>query len=161
MFEPDSVTRLFKITRNIGAVATGLIADSRALVARARQEASNYAYKHAHEIPIDLLARRVANLAQVSTQEAGMRPLGVALTLIGIDEERGGPQVSWQKKETRFYPRFRSLNVIQLAIILVILELLRVPRASICQMRWKRRSSLPPMNAKSSAKALTRALKRP
>ncbi len=93
MFEGDSVTRLFKITREIGCVATGLIADSRSLVARARHEASNYAYNHAHSIPIDLLARRVANLAQVATQEAGMRPMACMLTLIGIDEERGGPQV--------------------------------------------------------------------
>ena len=94
MFEADSVTRLFRVTRNIGAVASGLIADARALISRARHEASDYAYKHAHPIPIDLLARRIANLNQLSTQEAGMRPMGVALTLIGIDEERGGPKVS-------------------------------------------------------------------
>lgn len=94
MFEADSVTRLFRITRHIGAVATGLIADARSLISRARHEASDYAYKHAHPIPIDLLARRIANLNQLSTQEAGMRPMGVALTLIGIDEERGGPKVN-------------------------------------------------------------------
>lgn len=94
MFEADSVTRLFRITRHIGAVATGLIADARALISRARHEASDYAYKHAHPIPIDLLARRIANLNQLSTQEAGMRPMGVALTLIGIDEERSGPKVT-------------------------------------------------------------------
>lgn len=93
MFEADSVTRLFRVTRHIGAVATGLIADARALISRARHEASDYAYKHAHPIPIDLLARRIANLNQLSTQEAGMRPMGVALTLIGIDEEFGGPKV--------------------------------------------------------------------
>lgn len=99
MFEGESVTRLFRITREIGCVATGLIADSRSLVARARHEASNYAYKHAHPIPIDMLARRVANLAQVSTQEAGMRPMACMLTFIGIDEERGGPQVSFKNRE--------------------------------------------------------------
>ena len=93
MFEADSVTHIFRVTRHIGAVATGLIADARSLISRARHEASEYAYKHAHPIPIDLLARRIANLNQLSTQEAGMRPIGVALTLIGIDEERGGPKV--------------------------------------------------------------------
>ena len=93
MFESSSVTRLFRITRNIGAVATGLIPDARSLIYRARYEASDYAYKHACPIPIDILARRIANLNQLSTQEAGMRPMGVALTLIGIDEERGGPKV--------------------------------------------------------------------
>ena len=93
MYEADSVTRIFRVTRNIGAVATGLIGDARSLISRARHEASDYAYKHACPIPIDLLARRIANLNQLSTQEAGMRPMGVSLTLIGIDEERGGPKV--------------------------------------------------------------------
>lgn len=93
MFEAGSVTRLFRITKNIGVVATGLIADARYLVSRIRQEASNYSYKHSHEIPVDLLARRIANLNQLLTQEAGMRPMGVELMLIAIDEERGGPQV--------------------------------------------------------------------
>jgi len=40
-----------------------------------------------------MLARRIANLNQVFTQQAGLRPYGAALTLIGMDEERGGPQV--------------------------------------------------------------------
>ena len=98
MFEPASVTRLFQLTRQIGCVATGPIADCRSLVARARHEAASYAHKHAHPIPIDLLARRVANLAQVSTQEAGMRPMAVMLTMIGMDEERGGAQVRHTQK---------------------------------------------------------------
>lgn len=85
LYEPDSVRHVFSITRQIGAVATGSVADARALVARARQEASDFAYRYGHAIPIDLLGRRLANLAQLSTQEAAMRPLGVALTLIGPD----------------------------------------------------------------------------
>jgi 20S proteasome subunit alpha 1 len=37
-----------------------------------------------------LLSRRIANLNQVSTQQAAMRPLGVSLTFIGMDMEDGG-----------------------------------------------------------------------
>jgi 20S proteasome subunit alpha 1 len=93
LHEPNSVTHLFAVTRYIGAVATGLLADSRALISRARQEASDFAYRYGYPIPLHMLARRVANLAQLSTQEAAMRPMGVGLTLVGIDEERGNPQV--------------------------------------------------------------------
>lgn len=87
MLDPATVTRLFAITPTIGAVATGLTADARALVARARQEAAEFRYQFGHEITIDLLARRIANLNQVSTQQAAMRPLGVSLTFIAMELE--------------------------------------------------------------------------
>lgn len=86
------MSRLFALTPTIGCVATGLIPDARAHVARARQEAAEFKYKFGYDIPVDLLARRIANLNQVSTQQAAMRPLGTALTLISVDDERG-PQV--------------------------------------------------------------------
>lgn len=139
MFEADSVTRIFRITRHIGAVASGLIADARSLISRARHEASDYAYKHAHPIPIDLLARRIANLNQLSTQEAGMRPMGVALTLIGIDEERGGPKVSELQCIRYFlFTLFRCLSVTRLAFTLVTLPRPQVPKPSTFKMPLKK-----------------------
>ncbi|CAG8593208.1 3320_t:CDS:2 [Acaulospora colombiana] len=69
---------------------TGLIADARAQVTRARQEAAEFRYKYGYEIPTDMLAKRVANINQVYTQHAAMRPL--AMILIGYDDERG-PQL--------------------------------------------------------------------
>jgi len=71
---------------------TGLLADARAQVSRARSEAAEFRRKYGHEIPPDGLARRMANINQVSTQRAGMRPLGIAMILIGIDPEFG-PQI--------------------------------------------------------------------
>lgn len=85
LFDARTVTRLFAISPLVGAVATGLPADARALVARARQEAAEFRYQYGYDITIDLLSRRIANLNQVSTQQAAMRPLGAALTLIAID----------------------------------------------------------------------------
>lgn len=38
------------------------------------------------------VAKRMANINQVYTQRAGMRPLGISMILIGPDDERG-PQV--------------------------------------------------------------------
>lgn len=43
-------------------------------------------------MPVDVLARVLADQAQVHTQHAYMRPLGVIATIIGVDEERG-PQL--------------------------------------------------------------------
>ena len=64
-------------------------ADARAQVQRTRQEAAQFRYKYGYEINPEALAKRMANINQVYTQKAGMRPLGIAMILIGPDDERG------------------------------------------------------------------------
>ncbi|KAK9478602.1 nucleophile aminohydrolase [Lipomyces japonicus] len=92
LLDPESVSYIFKITPSVGAVLTGQIADARAAVQRARSEAAEFEYKYGYEIPAEVLAKRIANINQVYTQRAYMRPLGVALTFVSVDDE-SGPQV--------------------------------------------------------------------
>ncbi|PVU90845.1 hypothetical protein BB561_004701 [Smittium simulii] len=89
LIDASTITQIFKITPTVGCVAT---ADARAQVSRARSEAAEFKYKYGYEISADMLAKRLANINQVSTQKAFTRPYGVSLIIIGIDIERG-PQL--------------------------------------------------------------------
>jgi 20S proteasome subunit alpha 1 len=92
LLDPSSVTHMYKITETIGCVQTGHQADARAQVQRVRQEAGNFRYKYGYDMPPEVLAKRVADMNQVYTQHAGMRPYGVNMILCGMDEEKG-PQL--------------------------------------------------------------------
>ena len=54
---------------------TGPIPDARNAVSRARAEAAEFKYKYGYEMPCDVLAKRMANLAQVYTQRVRFAPL--------------------------------------------------------------------------------------
>jgi 20S proteasome subunit alpha 1 len=57
-----------------------------------RQFAGDYRYDYGYEIPIHILADKVAEIAQSYSQQAYMRPLCVVTMLFTIDEEKG-PQL--------------------------------------------------------------------
>lgn len=57
-------------------------ADAHAQVTRARSEAADFRYKYGYEITPDALARRLANINQVYTQRAAMRPLGICTSIV-------------------------------------------------------------------------------
>lgn len=89
LIDPASVTSAFRLSENHGCIATGLLPDAKAMVQRTRSEAAEFKFNYAYEIPVEYLARRVADENQIYTQHAYMRPLGVSLTVIGMDEEDG------------------------------------------------------------------------
>ncbi|KAK9797004.1 hypothetical protein WJX73_003416 [Symbiochloris irregularis] len=108
LLDPTSVTHLFKVTKWIGLLVTGLPADSRAIVQKARAEAAEFRFKYGYEIPVDFLAKVMADQAQVYTQHAYMRPLGVVPILVGIDEERG-PQL-FKVDPAGYYVGYRATS---------------------------------------------------
>jgi 20S proteasome subunit alpha 1 len=95
LVDPASVTHLFSITKHIGCVMTGPLPDCRAQVIVARREAADFEYKYGYAMPVMHLAKRMADLAQVSTQYAGQRCMAVVMILCAVEdspEAVGGAQ---------------------------------------------------------------------
>lgn len=109
LLRADTVTHMFQITPTITACMTGLTPDARRLVYMARQEAAEYEYDRGVECPVAYVARRLADKAQIWTQQAGTRPLAVTTLLIGTTAEDGtvAPQL-WRVDPAGFYAQYRA-----------------------------------------------------
>ena len=92
LVDPTSVSHMANVSPNIGCVYTGIESDARAQLTRARLETAHFEYENGYAIPIAQVARAAADNAQLCTQHAFMRALGVVTLYAGIDEELG-PQL--------------------------------------------------------------------
>ena len=82
---PDSIEKMFKIDGHVGIATSGLVADARQLVARARVEAQINRIIYGATVPVDVLVKRICDFKQSFTQYGGSRPFGTALLIGGVD----------------------------------------------------------------------------
>lgn len=82
----DSVSSLCKLTDHLGGCTTGRSPDGKAVMEQAREVASDYKYKYGIPIPVSHLAKRLGDKAQVRTQHAGLRPMGVMTVIFGVEQ---------------------------------------------------------------------------
>lgn len=87
----DSVEKVVMITDSIGMVYAGMGPDSRVLMKKARKMAQSYYLVYGEPIPMTQLVRNVASVMQEFTQSGGVRPFGVSLLVVGVDDD--GPQL--------------------------------------------------------------------
>ena len=86
LVEASSIEKIFKIDEHIGCATSGLVADARALVERARLEAQINRLTYEQPIQVKALARRICDFKQTYTQYGGVRPFGTALLIGGVDD---------------------------------------------------------------------------
>lgn len=96
LIEPASIEKILEVDSHIGCAMSGLIADSRTMIDRARVEAQNHWFTYNERMSVESVTQAVSNLAlQFGDDDADpgamSRPFGVALLFAGIDEK--GPQL--------------------------------------------------------------------
>jgi len=86
LVEPGSIEKIFEIDEHIGCATSGLVADARALIDRARVDAQINEITYNEKIQIKTLVKRICDFKQTYTQYGGVRPFGTALLIAGVDE---------------------------------------------------------------------------
>jgi proteasome alpha subunit len=86
--EPKSIEKIFQIDTHIGAATSGLVADARVLIDRARVESQINRLVYDEPVGVEALAKKVCDFKQQYTQYGGVRPFGTALLIIGAEEDR-------------------------------------------------------------------------
>ena len=89
--DPESIEKVFDIDTHIGAAIAGLTADARVLIDHARVQSQINKLTYDEDVTVKQLTRKICDLKQIYTQNAGVRPFGVSLLIAGIDV--GGPQL--------------------------------------------------------------------
>ena len=86
LLEADSIEKIFQIDGHVGAATSGLVADARALIDRARVEAQINNVTYDEPISIEVLSKKICDFKQSYTQYGGVRPFGTALLIAGVDD---------------------------------------------------------------------------
>nr|WP_236609688.1 archaeal proteasome endopeptidase complex subunit alpha [Archaeoglobus sulfaticallidus] len=87
LLEADTIEKVYKIDEHICIATSGLVADARVLIDRARIEAQISRLTYDEPISIKDLTRKICDFKQQYTQYGGVRPFGVSLLIAGVDEK--------------------------------------------------------------------------
>ncbi|XP_059095112.1 proteasome subunit alpha type-5-like [Tigriopus californicus] len=91
LMEPTSLEKIVEVDRHLALAFSGLAADSKMLIERARTECQNHWFTFDETMRIESVAQSVSNLAiQFGNADQGgsglSRPFGVSLLFAGLDE---------------------------------------------------------------------------
>jgi len=86
LVEPASIEKIFEIDGHIGCATSGLVADARVLIDRARVDAQINEITYNEKIRVKTLVKRICDFKQTYTQYGGVRPFGTALLVAGVDD---------------------------------------------------------------------------
>jgi len=96
LIEPSSIEKCFEIDSHVGCAMSGLIADARTMIDKARVEAQSHWFTFNEQMSVESIAQSVSNLAMSFGQEGKKsmsRPFGVSLLFAGIEPKSKLPRL--------------------------------------------------------------------
>ncbi|KAA6427551.1 MAG: 20S proteasome alpha subunit E [Trebouxia sp. A1-2] len=92
LLEPSSIQKIAEIDQHIGVAMSGLTADAKTLIDRARVETQQHRFSYDEPMPVESCTQALCDVAlsfgEDDEQEGSMsRPFGVALLLAGWDSD--------------------------------------------------------------------------
>lgn len=88
LLEAESIEKIFQIDDHIGAATSGLVADARVIIDRARVEAQINRVTYDEPIGLEELSKKICDFKYAYTQSGGVRPFGTSLLIAGVDDSR-------------------------------------------------------------------------
>jgi proteasome alpha subunit len=83
--DPEYFRKIYQLDDHVASAIAGLSSDARVLIDQARVFCQSNKFLYDEPVDIEVLARRLGDLAQVYTQHAGVRPFGVSMIIAGYD----------------------------------------------------------------------------
>jgi proteasome alpha subunit len=83
----DYFRKIFQLDEHVSMAIAGLSSDARILINQARVYAQSNRLLYDEPVDIEMLARRLGDIAQMYTQHAGVRPFGVSTIIAGVDAD--------------------------------------------------------------------------
>ena len=114
---PGSNRRLQTVDKFSGMAFTGLVADGRQLVNRARAECSSFSELYDYHIPPDVLCNRLSEYVHYFTLHGSLRPFGSACILASYDEVRPRESLAQHPMRLRVSSVSQELKTHQLHMI--------------------------------------------
>jgi len=96
LIEPSSIEKCFEIDDHVGCAMSGLTADARTMIDRARVEAQHHWFTFNEQMSVESIVQATSNLAMSFGGEAKKsmsRPFGVSLLFAGIEPKTKQPRL--------------------------------------------------------------------
>ncbi|CCF59335.1 hypothetical protein KAFR_0G03030 [Kazachstania africana CBS 2517] len=103
-------SKISKIDNHIVLSFSGLNADSRILIEKARVEAQSHRLTLEDPVTVEYLARYVAGVQQKYTQSGGVRPFGVSTLIAGLDPRDNTPKL-YQTEPSGIYSSWTAQTI--------------------------------------------------